>query len=163
MLVFEFAIELPMKTTIYRNRSQADQVGRVLVSANTNQPHVPTAWLELAYASRPAGQHSFASTSPCDIPQGSVLSIHEIPRLPLPLQVPPHEEYTAESAPVAALAIVLAGDGHTYDGNGRHTLRGGMSFFVPARTTVVYTSTGTEDLWVCMARSNLNYGRGAEG
>lgn len=72
------------------------------------------------------------------------------------MQVPPHREYTTDAIPVAALAIVLKGRGYADDGNGRQELTGGVALFVPARTAVLYTSAGEDDLWVCLARSNLN-------
>lgn len=75
----------------------------------------------------------------------------------------PHgREYATPPAPVAALAIVMAGTGFACDGNGRQRLCRGVAFFVPARTPVVYdnTSAGARDkLWVCLARSNLHYKR----
>lgn len=80
----------------------------------------------------------------------------------VPTQIPPHQEYSTEPASVAALAIVLNGTGFACDGTSRQKLCGGVAFFVPARTPILYTSTGTEGLWLCLARSNLNHGSGEE-
>ncbi|CAM9899417.1 unnamed protein product, partial [Laminaria digitata] len=74
----------------------------------------------------------------------------------LDIEIPPHQEYSTEPASVAALAIVLTGTGFASDGSSRQKLCGGVAFFVPARTPIVYSSTGTECLWVCLARSNLS-------
>ena len=73
-------------------------------------------------------------------------------------QIPPHREYSTEPASVAALAIVLTGTGFACDGTSRQKLCGGVAFFVPARTPIIYTSTGSDRLWLCLARSNLNHG-----
>ena len=80
----------------------------------------------------------------------------------VPAQIPPQQEYSTEPASVAALAIVLTGSGSACDGSSRQKLCGGVAFFVPARTSIVYASTGTEGLWLCLARSNLNRGGGEE-
>lgn len=98
-------------------------------------------------------------------------------------QVPHGREYAAPPAPVAALAIVMAGGGFACDGSRRQALCRGASFFVPARTAVVYSNNNNNNhaaeeggagaeaegagegasratLWVCLARSNLNYRSG---
>lgn len=80
-------------------------------------------------------------------------------------QVPYGQEYATPPAPVAALAIVMAGTGFACAGNGKQRLCRGMAFFVPAETTVVYTNSsvaGESALWVCLARSNINYPDGCE-
>ncbi|CAN0117980.1 unnamed protein product [Ectocarpus sp. 6 AP-2014] len=83
----------------------------------------------------------------------------------LDIQVPHGQEYATPPAPVAALAVVMAGTGFACAGNGRQRLCRGMAFFVPAETTVVYTNScvaGEAALWVCLARSNINYPEGCE-
>ena len=77
----------------------------------------------------------------------------------------PHgREYATPPAPVAALAIVMAGTGFACDGNGKQRLYRGVASFVPARTPVVYANNSAiagETLWVCLARSNLHFNRQA--
>ncbi|CAM9582717.1 unnamed protein product [Ectocarpus fasciculatus] len=84
----------------------------------------------------------------------------------LDIQVPHGQEYATPPAPVAALAIVMAGTGFARAGNGRQKLCRGRAFFVPAGTTVVYTNSSVAGeaaaLWVCLARSNINYAEGCE-
>eukprot|EP00752_Nemacystus_decipiens_P004477 g4089.t1 len=80
----------------------------------------------------------------------------------LDIEVPHGREYATPPAPVAALAIVMAGTGFACDGNGRQRLCRGAAFFVPARTPIVYANNSAgarETLWVCLARSNLHYNR----
>lgn len=85
----------------------------------------------------------------------------------LKVQVPPGESYTAlgdGGIPVASLGIVLGGSGHACDvSTGRlQDLCPGVTLFIPAKTKLVLQSEGPDFLWVCMARSNLNYST-AEG
>ncbi|CAM9597545.1 unnamed protein product [Ectocarpus sp. 12 AP-2014] len=83
----------------------------------------------------------------------------------LDIQVPHGQEYATPPAPVAALAIVMAGTGLACAGNGTQRLCRGMAFFVPAEATVVYTNScvaGEAALWVCLARSNINFPEGCE-
>lgn len=81
------------------------------------------------------------------------------PALTILIQVPPRQDYTSEGIPVASLAVVLAGSGKACDSMGREQdLCEGVALFVPARSSITLHSTGTKDyLWVCFARSNLNY------